>query len=300
MTFIKDIILEEGAIFIADSHFKQGDTCLLDFFSKIPEGKQVFLMGDIFHLLIGALQTSLRDNSDLIYAISKLSYTNHIIFLEGNHDFYLQNMRIQTKNFYQTFYTKNHISNIKIDDIDTQNIKKTIFKDANHRNIRIFSYLMQPIIIKTYQNHYGILAHGDLWITQSYDNYRKTIHNPLLISFFKLLDTLSCGIIYRKFANRVNQRLIYEFSFFRQDFMDFLSERIAKYQRYILGPLIQKGLVSQHDIFCIIEGHFHLGKSMTYENIYYNSLHSCYFHKKYFTLYEGIIIEVNNETRKHT
>ena len=78
------------------------------------------------------------------------------------------------------------------------------------------------------------------------------------------------------------------------------SERIAKYQRYILGPLIQKGLASQHDIFCIIEGHFHLGKSMTYENIYYNSLHSCYFHKKYFTLYEGIIIEVNNETRKHT
>ena len=96
MILVDDIILRDGAVFVADSHFMRGDFSLLGFLDSIsrslPLGGQIFFMGDIFHLFIGTIPSSRRDNIDLINMIETLSKDYEIIFLEGNHDFGLQNL----------------------------------------------------------------------------------------------------------------------------------------------------------------------------------------------------------------
>ncbi|RDU65984.1 hypothetical protein CQA53_05015 [Helicobacter didelphidarum] len=321
MTFLHDTILQNDAIFIADSHFKQGDRELLDFFAKIPKNKQVFLMGDIFHLLIGSMPTSCMSNHSLIHAIATLSQTNEVIFLEGNHDFFLQNIwdnssrddgeYIVHKNSHtsykdtllksivcdsdeKNFRYKDLIQNYTNNEYgDSQkNSKKRDIIESQEINdecsfcsipIKIYSYNAQPLIIKTQNNHYCILSHGDLWISSFYHFYRHFINNPIVLFTFEFLDKITYGIIYKRFANRINHRLIAEFSFFRSDFNDFLSKRLAIYYDNIIMPLIQEGFARDSDKFYIIEGHFHLGKSLNKGNIFYNSLYSSFFHKKYFS-----------------
>ncbi|TLE00641.1 hypothetical protein LS73_004325 [Helicobacter muridarum] len=272
MTFIRDIIMQEDAVFIADSHFKQGDIKLIESFLEIPKGKQIFLMGDIFHLLVGALQSSQAQNEELIRVICELSFNNEIIFIEGNHDFklkYIWEQGTKTK----LCFTKNLAHNVE-------------YKPGN---IRIYEYQMQPIILNNWKGDACILAHGDLWINPLYNTYRKILSSNILIGIFRMLDKLSCGIIYRNVAYRVSQRMIGEFSFYRSDFREFMLERIMQYQKHIILPLT-RDKKSIYNNFCIIEGHFHIGKSIEQDNIQYVALPSSYFTKTY-----TLITKVGND-----
>ena len=267
MTIIDDFIVEDNAFFVADSHFKTDDIKLIEYFANFPKGRQIILMGDIFHLLIGKIHTSCVNNMQLIKQIAKLTYTNEIIILEGNHDFALASL-----------WEK--------------------YCDYNPKNLKIYAYNMQPIIAKGVSNGLYILAHGDLWINKKYDTYRNMINNPFILFIFRLLDKLSCGIIYKIVATRINQKLIAEFSFFRSDSQYFMSKRIAKYKSRIIQKLINRGFATNQTPFCIIEGHYHLGGYVIEDCITYNALQSCYFHKDYLVLkQDSFIIEVSNGTR---
>lgn len=262
MTIIDDFTIKDNAFFVADSHFKADDIKLIEYFSNFPKGRQIILMGDIFHLLIGNVRSSCIDNMQLIEQIAKLTYTNEIIMLEGNHDFALASL-----------WEK--------------------YCDYNPNNLKIYTYNMQPIIVKGVSNGLYILAHGDLWINKKYDTYRNMMNHPFVLFIFNLLDKLSCGIIYKAVVARMNQKLIAEFSFFRTDFTYFMSNRIAKYKSNVIQILINSGFAKSNTSFCIIEGHYHLGGYVSEERITYNALQSCYFHKEYIALgKDSFVIEV--------
>ncbi|TLD83770.1 metallophosphoesterase [Helicobacter trogontum] len=269
MTIINDFTIKKDAFFVADSHFKENDEKLLEYFDNFPSGRQIILMGDIFHFLIGSIHTSYIINEALIRKLAGLTRSNEIIILEGNHDFGLDSIMWEK------------------------------YSDYNTKNLKIYTYCMQPIIIRDDSDNICILSHGDLWINKNYDSYRKFITKPYILSAFWLLDKLSYGIIYRALATRINQKLIAEFSFFRTDFLHFMSERIAKYKSHVIQKLIDNGFATDNTKFCIIEGHYHLGKHVKKENIFYNALQSCYFHKDYLSFKKGdLFIEVTYGTKK--
>ena len=87
-TFLKD-----SAIFIADSHYSLKNEDLYYLLLKIKNNKikttQIFLVGDIFHLLLDFkfLKTY---NKKVIDLINELSITKEIYYFEGNHDFCLE------------------------------------------------------------------------------------------------------------------------------------------------------------------------------------------------------------------
>lgn len=120
MTILNDLIIKKGAIFVADAHFRRGDSSLLEFLKKIPKGVQIFLMGDIFHLLVGSVKSSVNENFELLDLLYKMSFTNEIIYVEGNHDF---GLTAAFMNFIES---------------NSQKVS----------NIRIFSYKKQPIILR--------------------------------------------------------------------------------------------------------------------------------------------------------
>jgi len=84
-TFLKD-----GAIFIADAHYKKEDKrlyyLLLELNSSPPP--QLFLVGDIFHLLLD-FPYLIEYNKKVINLINELSKKTEVYYFEGNHDFCL-------------------------------------------------------------------------------------------------------------------------------------------------------------------------------------------------------------------
>ncbi|WP_024789299.1 UDP-2,3-diacylglucosamine diphosphatase [Lebetimonas sp. JH292] len=85
---IKEIDIKNGAVFIADSHYKKGDKSFLNFLNFLVKKNppQVFFMGDIFHLLL-PFEYLKKYNQEAIELINKLSKKTEVYYIYGNHDF---------------------------------------------------------------------------------------------------------------------------------------------------------------------------------------------------------------------
>ncbi len=139
--------LKEGAVFIADAHYpnhKREE--FLDFLNSIYLGKiyatQLILMGDIFDLLVGNSSYLKNRFKDEIALLENIASKIEVIYLEGNHDFYL----------------------------------KPIFN-----RVKIFPIDKQPLYMK-YSNLVVALSHGDnILMPLKYKIYTRLIRNPLIL-----------------------------------------------------------------------------------------------------------------------
>jgi UDP-2,3-diacylglucosamine hydrolase len=90
--------LKEGAVFIADSHYSKQNQDLKKLLLKIKNNKikteQIFLVGDIFHLLL-PFKFLVEYNQEVINLINELSKTKEVYYFEGNHDFCLDGIFVK-------------------------------------------------------------------------------------------------------------------------------------------------------------------------------------------------------------
>ncbi len=147
--------IEDGAIFIADAHYQKGVreellVLLDDIQKKRIQTSQIFLMGDIFDLLVGGVSYTIEQNKEVIASLNQLSKSHQIIYLEGNHDFNL----------------------------------KSIFKDMS-----IYPLQKQPLVLE-YHNKRIALSHGDNFESPSYKLYSYLIRNKISLFFLNLIDRL--------------------------------------------------------------------------------------------------------------
>ncbi len=127
--------LSSDAIFIADAHHKQGNPAfplLLDQLLNAPP-KQVFLMGDIFHVLVGKIASSVIPHQAILEKIQTLSHRTQIFYFEGNHDLVLHSL-------------------------------------SHFQHVRIYSRAQQPAFF-LYQDRLLALAHGDFFVGWGYEFY---------------------------------------------------------------------------------------------------------------------------------
>ncbi len=106
MTTIPKNTICENAIFIADAHYPTHGDALLKLLYRIERGEivtpQLFLMGDIFDLLIGGVEQSVRNNREAIDLIESISENIEVYYFEGNHDFLLDKIFTNIKIFTRT------------------------------------------------------------------------------------------------------------------------------------------------------------------------------------------------------
>ena len=84
--------IKDGAIFVADSHInKERKDSFLLFLEKIEIEKppQLFLMGDIFDLLVGGVKSTIQKNQEIVQKINSLKDIE-VFYFCGNHDFALE------------------------------------------------------------------------------------------------------------------------------------------------------------------------------------------------------------------
>lgn len=94
-----DITIKEGALFIADAHDSAERSSFLTFLEhlQLNPPPQLFLMGDMFDLLVGGIANTERKYALYINAINALSNQCEIIYFEGNHDFNLTQLFLHVK-----------------------------------------------------------------------------------------------------------------------------------------------------------------------------------------------------------
>ena len=144
--------IKQGAIFVADSHYNQKNKELLIFLGKVESKEivttQLFLMGDMIDFISGESRYFIKQNSDVINLLNKLSNEIEIIYLEGNHDYNLT----------------------------------TIFP-----NIKVIKRENQPLLAK-FEDKTVALSHGDNFINWKYDLYCKFIRNTIFLRFMNFID----------------------------------------------------------------------------------------------------------------
>jgi UDP-2,3-diacylglucosamine hydrolase len=85
---IKKINIKNGAVIIADVHYKRGDEDFLNLLKKWLQNPppQIFFLGDIFHLLL-PFKYLIDYNKEAIELINKLAEKTEVYYTPGNHDF---------------------------------------------------------------------------------------------------------------------------------------------------------------------------------------------------------------------
>jgi len=143
-----ELLIQEGAVFIADSHYNNYNRReLLSLLQNIEAG-QIFLMGDIFDFLADEIDYFKQINKEIISLINKLSQEKKMVYLEGNHDF---------------------------------NISR-IFP-----NIKVIQRDNQPFLCKL-KDKTVALSHGDIFTPVLYNIYTRIIRNHYILTFLNIID----------------------------------------------------------------------------------------------------------------
>ena len=164
------ITIKEGAFVIADAHYSYLRPELLGLIKDIHSKKllptQLIFMGDIFDALFGEVQYTHEMNSHMIELINDISDSLEVIYLEGNHDFNLQNIFV---------------------------------------NVKVFPIQTQPIVCN-YKDKTLYLAHGDFDGDLFYKIYTTLIRNATVLSVLKSIDNLFSHYILKKLDKYLSKK----------------------------------------------------------------------------------------------
>ncbi len=166
----KKFLLKEGALIISDAHYCSHRTELLHLLIAIESGKiqtpQLILMGDVFDLLFGYIPITQDRNREAIDIINLINQKIDVLYLEGNHDFQLQN----------------------------------IFPD-----IHVIPIEAQPFIC-SYENKTVALAHGDYRGDWKYRLYLNIIRSAIMLKVLNKIDSLRSHSIIKWLDNYLNNK----------------------------------------------------------------------------------------------
>jgi len=148
--------IKNGAIFIADSHEDENRSDFYNFLKKIDskelQTEQLFLMGDMFDLLVGKVEYGVKKYEKYIKLIDKIALHVEVIYFEGNHDFGLSSL---------------------------------------FQNVKVIPLKMQPQYAHLEDNTVVYLSHGDKYADFIHTTYTKIIRSELILKVLNTIDRIS-------------------------------------------------------------------------------------------------------------
>ncbi|WP_458701677.1 UDP-2,3-diacylglucosamine diphosphatase [Sulfurospirillum sp. 1307] len=147
--------IKNGAIFIADSHENSSTSNFYDFLKKIHakdiQTKQLFLMGDMFDLLVGKVDATVEMYEKYIDLLDEIALHVETIYFEGNHDFSLSNL---------------------------------------FKNVKVIPIESQPVIGLLEDGTKVHLSHGDKFEKYIHVIYTKIIRSKTILKLLNIIDIL--------------------------------------------------------------------------------------------------------------
>jgi UDP-2,3-diacylglucosamine hydrolase len=144
------ISLNIDAIFIADAHDNSNRKIVYSALKEVErlQPSQLFLVGDIFDLLVGEVEYTKKLYRQEISLINKLAKTIEVFYFEGNHDFSLEGL---------------------------------------FENVTLYSRKQQPVVFQK-DDQLVSIAHGDVFENFGYDLYTAIIRNSTLLKILNFID----------------------------------------------------------------------------------------------------------------
>jgi len=164
-----NITIQEGALFIADAHDTTHRHFFLDFLNEIKHNPppQLFLICDMFDLLVGGIAYRVKQYQHYIDLINELSVRCEIFYFEGNHDFNLTELFL-------------HVKVIPIE--------------------------QQPLICKLPDGKVCLLSHGDRFGGKLHSIYTALIRNKAILKILGLIDIVLKGAISNQIETNQKQK----------------------------------------------------------------------------------------------
>ena len=192
--------VKNGAVFIADAHESSSTSYFYEFLKKVDSGKiktpQLFLMGDMFDLLVGDVTYTVRKYQKYIDLINKISLHVEVVYFEGNHDFRLQNL---------------------------------------FKNVNVIPFQMQPFKSSLEDSTIVYLSHGDRFEEPLYITYTKIIRSPIVLKFLNMIDFLFFNKVSKTIQNnQLKKDLCRKISNFKEIISSKLDRYNAKSGEFVV------------------------------------------------------------------
>lgn len=167
--------VKNGAFFVADAHESQDKRRSFGkFLDDICSGKlqptQLFLMGDMYDILIGNIKYSQTMWSEQINKIDEIAKKIDVFYFEGNHDFNLEDLFL---------------------------------------HVKIFSMKNQPQYFNTEKGILA-LSHGDCFESFFYKIYTAFIRSKITIFILQLFEKISGNAIAKYMTKKLERKKICE------------------------------------------------------------------------------------------
>ena len=164
--------IKDGALFISDAHENDKRDGFYRFLLKIKSKEidppQLFLMGDIFDLLVGEVKYTREKYKKELDLIEEIGKHIEVFYFEGNHDFLLKNL---------------------------------------FKNVKVIDFDMQPKLFLM-QNSRVLLSHGDKYSDRLHAIYTNIIRNRYLIKILNIFDIIFGYRISKKIENNLLKKHI--------------------------------------------------------------------------------------------
>lgn len=164
------------AIFIADAHENEERRGFWEFLQALKKREiltpQLFLMGDIFDLLVAEISATHSFAKPYIELLEELAEEIEIFYFEGNHDFNLS-----------VFFNK----------------------------VKVFNIKKQPLVLHTSKDKKCefYLAHGDIFLNPFLEFALGLLRNHYLLCFLNALNFISFNAISKNILKKQKQKKIF-------------------------------------------------------------------------------------------
>jgi UDP-2,3-diacylglucosamine hydrolase len=192
--------LLQKAVIVGDVHFDEHHQQFLTLLEKIKSKEiktpQLILLGDIFDLLFGGIDITIKRNQKAISIIADIAKDIEVVYFEGNHDFNLQ----------------------------------CIFEPLHVKSIPISE---QPALF-TCNEKVVALSHGDVFGSPGYNIYTSIVRSNITLKILSFINTLFGNFIINNLDKYLNKKIqCKEFENFEQYITNKIKKHYIKYDYVI-------------------------------------------------------------------
>ena len=207
----EQIVIKEGAIFIADSHENENRKNFLRFLYALKSGEiktpQLFLMGDMFDFLAAQCEFFVKFYEPYIDVKNEISKKTEIYYFEGNHDFNLAPL----------------FKNVKTYPIGTQPVK--------------FASKCQKCVF---------IAHGDIFLPLVSKYALRFLRVKIFLKTMNFFDKFLNFRLSKRILNKLKRKIL---DYKIPNFKELAEAKVYRYNGLCKADIVIEGHYHQGDIF---------------------------------------------------
>lgn len=207
----EQIVIKEGAIFVADSHENENRKNFLRFLYALKSGEiktpQLFLMGDMFDFLAAQCEFFVKFYEPYIDVINEISEKTEIYYFEGNHDFNLA----------------------------------PLFK-----NVKTYPIGAQPVKFASKCQKCVFIAHGDIFLPLVSKYALRFLRVKIFLKTMNFFDKFLNFRLSKRILNKLKRKIL---DYKIPNFKELAEAKVYRYNGLCKADIVIEGHYHQGDIF---------------------------------------------------